>query len=148
MSYAEFRADALAKIEKFGRIVIAVPNGNNSFSYTVGNCQRGLPELLIVGPFEPTGIRSVLNVMTDKMIERGSAFEENTLIDIGAPLHCTAFHASDLAKLERTIQVGQLLKRPYDLMQVVSPDPAGLFPWQPGCNPAFQVPLYRATPMN
>lgn len=148
MSYEEFRANALAKIEKFGRIVIAVADGENSFSYTVGNCKRGLPELLIVGPFEPSAIRTVLNVMSEKLIERGSAFEDNSLIDIGAPMQCAAFRASDLAKLERTVQVGQLLQRPYELMQVVSPDPTGLFPWQPGCDPAFQVPLYRATPMN
>src|SRR5262249_28391186 len=48
------------------------------FAYTIGNQERALPELLIIG-FWGNPIAGLLNELSNKMIERGRSFEGGEL---------------------------------------------------------------------
>lgn len=49
--------DVRRNIDSYGQqLVVIFPDGPNDsgFAYTIGNAERGLPELLLIGSFQPT----------------------------------------------------------------------------------------------
>jgi len=50
-----------------------------SFAHTIGNALKGLPELLIIG----THKGALLDDLSQKMIERGRAFDDGELVSLG-----------------------------------------------------------------
>lgn len=149
MSSEAFRQQVLTNIEEHGRSVIGVFNAKPPFSYTIGNCLKDLPELLCIGPFDPNIVRVVLNSLSQKMIDNGRAFEDREIIDIGAPQPTMALEASDIVKIEYTLAIGNILRRPYEVMQIVSPDINGLFPWDVGCDTLYSdIPIFRKHALN
>ena len=61
-------------VERWGNAVLAVRGGEAlSFAYTIGNAQRGLPELITLGDLEAAVQKDALNDLSHKMREEGSA---------------------------------------------------------------------------
>jgi len=128
--YARLYANIAAHVEEHGWSVIGTPG----FSYTIGLALKGLPELLIIGPFAPRQTMGVLNVLGDTMRDLGRAFDDNERVSLGGKFPVCAVRAADIVRQRFTVQAGQFLGREdYDVMQIVYCDLTGRFPWEPGC---------------
>lgn len=108
------------------------------FVYTIGNALHGLPELLVVGNFDPNVAGSILNTLGQIMRESGAPLPEE--VDIGGKFPVRTRRAN--AQAEYTVQAGQFLGREdYDVQQVLLCDPQGVYPGESGIAPAYDVPL-------
>lgn len=117
---------------------------NESFTYSIGNSLRNLPELLLVGL---CGESFAINALSELMLKRGRKFDDGEIVSLGGPFAVCVVDASEDVKREFTIQVGRQLgiaDQDYDVMQVVLPDKDGRFPWQPDCaEPYRRVRTWR-----
>lgn len=134
-------------IREHGRAVVGVipEAGNRGFSYTVGNVEKGLPELLIIGCDE-NWATALLNDLSQQMIERNSLFGEQEEIYWGpneGQRHMRAFIATAPAKARFTKVVSAIYGDDYEVMQIVVPDPQGRFPWDESCDQPFQVEMLK-----
>jgi hypothetical protein len=80
------------------------------------------------------------------MIERGAAFGDGEIVDVGGKMPIKIIRADDRARTEYTIQAGEHLgTQRYTVLQVLIPDPRnGCFPGDPGCaSPYANVPVLR-----
>jgi hypothetical protein len=142
----------LDDIKACGRTVLSVfpdeDTGDYSFSYSVGNSIMDLPELLLFA-MHPRDARWLINLLSEQMIERGRKFDDGELVSMGGPCPVCVIDASDSVKNEYTIQVKHMLTKvglenEYRVMQIVLPDPDGLFPWDDGCSePYAQMKVCR-----
>src|SRR5580765_882201 len=64
------------------RVVLAIAGSKKEpgFSYTVGNQEKQLPELLIIGNFKPDDMCLLLNKLSDAMLEAGEAAKDGSEI--------------------------------------------------------------------
>ncbi|KKW90266.1 DUF4262 domain-containing protein [Sphingobium chungbukense] len=110
------------------------------FVYTIGNALQGLPELLILGNFNPRAVGPILNLLGDMMRDAKTPLEGD--IDFGARFPVRVRRASAAARTRYTIQVGRYLRHEeYEVLQLLLCDPAGIYPGEPGCGSGFDVPL-------
>jgi Domain of unknown function (DUF4262) len=135
-------------IRDAGRAVIGVfpedDDVNSAFCYSIGNAIRGLPELLIVGMFDQGGV-SLINLLSEKMIQRGDKFDSGEMIDLGGAVPVCAIDATDEVKDIYTIQATNYYGNgDYAVMQMVLPDKHGRFPWDADCAaPYGKIRVYR-----
>lgn len=126
--------------------MLAVFGGDQPFTYTIGNAEKGLPELLMVGIGSKTS-HDVLNDLSEKMVERGRAFDDLERVDVGGKVPVCVIEADDVVKEKFTIQVGGALgidDRDYRVLQVLCPDEEGRLPWQSDCaEPYRSLPVYK-----
>lgn len=132
-------------IKRQGRSVMMIGAGGKPpddfpFCYTIGNHLAGLPELLLIGGCEPT-FGEVLNVVSDKMKKRGSAFESGDVVDIGATCPVKVVDArSPKAKSDYMVQATNFLRADdYRVLQVLVPDLRGRFPGDPACDAPYAL---------
>lgn len=122
--------------------VFSTKEGERSFAYTIGNCEKGLPELLVIGDHDAW----YLNQFSQMMIDRGQAFEHGERVSLGeGGLPCMMLEANESVKSEYTIQATQYYgdAAAYDVMQVVIPDKQGRFPGEDGCaEPFASTPVF------
>src|SRR6266496_4407256 len=71
------------------------------FIYTIGNAEAGFPELLLVGMCD---VNWLLNLLSQRMIDRGHPFTDGEEVDIGAKCPVRIYLADDSVKDEYTIQ--------------------------------------------
>jgi len=110
------------------------------FIYTIGNALSDLPELIIVGNFEPRVVAMILNEVGEIMRKSGEPLPD--VVDVGGTFPIHVREASDKAKSEWTIQAGQYLRREdYKVQQLLLCDPTGVYPGEPGCDPGYDVEL-------
>jgi hypothetical protein len=122
-------------IKKHGHMLVAAED----FIYTVGNAQRGLPELLMLGNYDPRMSGTILNALTDKMVKDGESLPEG-MVDIDWTFPFKVRKASQLAKMKYTVQVGQVLGHErYDVLQVMVCDKEGRYPGDEDCHPDYVV---------
>ncbi|HUD29493.1 DUF4262 domain-containing protein [Sphingomonas sp. ID1715] len=111
-----------------------------AFAYSIGNALHGLPELLLVGNFSPRVAGSIINDLGRKMREARRPLEGD--IDVGGQFPVRVRRASAKAHQCFTLQAGRYLRHEeYDVLQVLLCDAAGIYPGEPGCEPAYDVPL-------
>lgn len=105
----------------------------NSFFYTIGNAERGLPELLLIGNL-PNHIAVVaLNEIGQYMRERGKQPAEG-LLDIGWSFPFKVRIAGGDVRSVFTVQAGKYLGHEgYDVVQVMICDKDGRYPGDEGC---------------
>lgn len=135
-------------IAKFGQHLFGVfptvfDDDKRAFMYTIGNADLGLPELLLVGQFDPEVCGIVLNMLGERMRAQGAALIEGDH-DIGADAMPRIRRVTDIdaVRNEWTIQVGQHLGRQdYDVLQVMFCDIKGRYPGDEGVAPVFDVPI-------
>jgi hypothetical protein len=114
------------------------------FMYTIGNCQRGFPELLLIGVFHGDAI----NDLVHKMWERGKPFDNGELVSLGGDWPVKVIDA-DAAKARKkyTIQVDRYYrneKLDYRVQQIIIPDEAGRYPGDPDAQPPYStIPVLR-----
>ena len=128
-------------VRRDGRSVLCVGGEGEkpSFAYTIGNWLAKLPELLIIG----TTKGYILNDFSQKMIERGSAFDDGELVSLGGRFPVKIINADARAQRDYTIQAGQYLGvEDYLVQQVLTPDRNGCFPDDPACqHPYSTIPV-------
>ncbi|MCP1674339.1 hypothetical protein J2T57_001441 [Natronocella acetinitrilica] len=147
------REAVLARVEaliaRHGQAVIsvlgveAVGGGSADLSYTVGLSRAGLPELCISGVGEPSLHRSLLNLAADEA--RGGRVPQDggtsRRVVRGLPV---GFVALDAALATRELRVAAAMTgRTVQALQMLLPDPAGLLPWEPGCDPDYAAEQSR-----
>lgn len=134
-------------IRESGRQIIGVfpsESGDHAFGYTIGNSLKGYPELLLIGWCDEA-MQGILDTLSEKMIERGHAFTDGELVDVGGKYALKIIACREEAKDEYTIQAGVYYgSKAYDVMQVVIPDPQGKFPGEAECQePLASLPVMR-----
>ena len=133
-------------IAKDKRVIMAIAKSRKepAFFYTIGNQEKQLPELLIIGNFKSSDICGILNVLSDYMLEDG-AYKSGDPINLGGEYPLLIYSANETAKKDYTVQAGQFYaNEDYDVMQVILPDKKGIYPPDPKCHKDFQVPVLRA----
>lgn len=127
-------------IEKHGQHLFGVAGcGGEGFMYTIGNASRGLPELLLIGSFDPSVVGLALNHLGAKMREDGKPLPEG-MVDIDWTFPFKVRKAGARARQEFTIQAGQYLgHEDYDVLQVMLCDKHGRYPGDEGVSKAFDV---------
>nr|WP_295468864.1 DUF4262 domain-containing protein [Mesorhizobium sp.] len=128
-------------IESFGQHLFQVFGGGSSpgFTYTIGNADRGLPELLLIGDFPSHIAAGLLNELGAKMREEGKPLATG-LVDIGWSIPVKIRQAGPLARSHYTIQVDEYLgHNRYRVLQVMVCDENGRYPGDAGCAPRYDV---------
>jgi len=128
-------------IEAFGQHLFQVFGEGPvpGFTYTIGNADRGLPELLLIGDFPSHIAAALLNELGAKMREVGEPLAAG-LIDIGWSIPIKVREAGPRARSRYSIQVDQYLGHGhYSVLQVMVCDENGRYPGDAGCNPRYDV---------
>jgi hypothetical protein len=115
-----------------------------SFAYTIGNQEKDLPELLMLGNFHPEACCAVLNALSDLMIKQGRCFTDGEeTLELGGKVPIRIIDARDpIVKRSYTMQAGQFYKNEdYDVQQVIVPDENGRWPDDPQCHASCRVPV-------
>ena len=138
-------------IAESGRQVMAIGPGDNPlkqppFFYTIGNHFQGLPELLLIGPWEPKATCALMNALSAQMLERKGPFGNGELVNLGGVHSLQVWVTTVIAKLEYTLQATEFYgHNNYAVQQVVMPDPKGRYPGDKRLHKRYRVPLLRAT---
>jgi|SRR5262245_18014098 len=136
--YRKLQKGIADDVRRERRSVLCIPGEEDSpsFAYTIGNWLLGLPELLIIG----TTKGYLLNILSEKQIERGAAFEEGELVNLGGKFPVKIVTADQRAHREYTMQAGQYLgTEDYVVQQVLACDRNGRLPDEPGCQPPYSM---------
>lgn len=148
-AFDEFRGKIARDVREHGRSVVGVfpdaasPPPNGAFAYTIGNSDRGLPELLVVGMFDRDAMW-LLNRLSEKMVARGGPFASGEMVDLGGRRAVCVVDAADEVKDLYTFQATAWRGGPdYRVQQVVVPDPEGRFPWDDGCGEPYRSVAVR-----
>jgi hypothetical protein len=106
------------------------------FCYTIGNAERGLPELLLIGVGRDGS--GALNVASEIIIERGKAFDDGELVSLGGKYSVKVVNADPEVKQFYTVQAGEILEHQnYHVQQVIACDRQGRFPDDPACEEPY-----------
>ena len=138
-----FYKDIHDTIKDHKRFVLAVPDGSPyAFSYTIGNHERGLPELLVIGSRRGT----YLNEMSERMIKQGKAFDHGEVINTNGKYRIKIINTTHKAHESYTIQAGVYYKtQNYKVQQIILSDEEGRLPGEVGCAPGFaDIPILVA----
>lgn len=142
----DMAARAADIIDKTGRCCTTVfgPDANSAFTYTTGNYLVGLPEVIVFG-LVGAHASAMLIELSEKMIERGRAFDDGEDVDLGGrfPLHVLA--ATDAGVREHLVLTRRFAgSRTFSVMQAVVCDLEGRLPWDEGCaSPYRDVKIWR-----
>ena len=141
---------AYENIERHGQHLIHVfddepTSGDDEppYTYTIGNHERGLPELLIVGVEGD----DILNLLGQIMREqRRAPFRHGELVSVGGKFPVKVVDTNPDAK-QLAAHVGIYYGTDdYSVQQVVLCDPQGRFPGDPGCaEPYASFPVFERT---
>jgi len=142
--FDRLRQKIVDDINRTGRCVICVGADKDAppFAYTVGNQLVDLPELLLIGSFDG----SILNYLSEQMIERGRGFAHDELVSLGGVFPVKIVDAdTQQCRDEWTIQANHI-GRKYTVQQVVLCDRQGRYPDDPRCAPPYStVPILWRT---
>ena len=144
---AEARRQIDARVQSRGWVVIMVPPERATepaLAYTVGLRDRALPEVFMTGlPLEV--MEQALSLLARRVLD-GESFAPETPIDriLQVPVMLRHVHA-ELAR-PYVSAANDRVGRPMDALQLLWPDPAGLFPDQLGFDQRFagHQPRFRS----
>lgn len=128
-------------IEKSGQHVQAVfpvESEDVPFIYTIGNHEKGLPEILIIGNCN-AHFASILNDLGNMMRKRGRAFENGELVNLGGqfPLKIVDIPLSVGAEYVMIVE-SYYDTDDYRVQQAIMCDPQGRYPGDAGCEPIYE----------
>lgn len=116
------------------------PDDALPFVYTIGNHERGFPELLIVGHADDDHMW-ILNFLGDLQRNRGKAFQHGELVSLGGTLPVKLMDAGQVGREEYAVQTGVYYRtEDFGVMQVLLCDPAGRYPDDPECDEDYRKP--------
>jgi Domain of unknown function (DUF4262) len=143
VEWDEIRDQIAAHIEQSGQAVQVVyltaddPPGSQPFMYTVGNHERGLPELLIVGTSDPM-FADVLNRLGNIQRDRGTGFADEELVSVGGQFPLRIVDAGEIGRREYATFVGIYCDTDlFEVRQVLLPDTHGRWPDSPECDAPY-----------
>lgn len=132
-SPTEIRRKVLTRVrgdvELYGQSVIFVGD-DPPFSYTVGRGKRGLPELLIVLPLDPSAGKSILNELDRLMPETKPS---GSLVNVGGKFPVMLIDADQRGRQYTFAATGYHGGDSYRVQQVLLCDTEGRFPPDPNC---------------
>lgn len=135
-------------IQQHGQSVIGVFGDADgpTFSYTIGNHERGLPEIIIFGLDPSSDAQPMLNWLCEKQRERGHAFAHGELFkEDGMKCAIKFVSCSGPAVREYCVQAWDyynVAPESFDVIQMVVPDHHGRFPGEAGCEAPYKdMPL-------
>ncbi len=103
------------------------------FVYTIGNHERGLPELLLIGPADDT-TTWILNFVGKQQRGRGRPLEHGELVHLGGTYPVRIVDAGRIGREEYAVQVGTFYRTDdYAVRQILYCDTQGRFPDDPAC---------------
>ena len=142
ISSHEFYKRIRQNIETAGRMVLAVSD-NPPFCYSIGNAERGLPEIYVAG-IADSSMQWIINEVSERMVA-GDKFLDGAMISLGGAFPVKAVTMSDEGRLERLIQAGQYYGHDdYCAIQLIVPDTRGRFPDDPNCDEPYRsIIVYR-----
>lgn len=145
-----FLADIEARIQVHGFVVIATATetakGDLSMAYTIGLSDEGLPELILFGI--PQRSAHVLLNEAANMLRQGKLPVDVPLTEL-ASMPTYMREVTPEAAAPYIIQANERAGRTLPALQLVWPDPAGRFPWDPDMDAKFadiQPRLYVGAP--
>jgi hypothetical protein len=114
------------------------PDDALPFVYTIGNHERGLPELLIIGNADDDDMWT-LNFLGDLQRNRGKHFQHDELVSLGGTLPVKLVDAGRVGREQYAVQVGVYYgTEDFGVMQVLICDPAGRYPDDPECEEVYR----------
>src|SRR6266852_1690057 len=114
------------------------PDDALPFVYTIGNHERGLPELLLIGFVEPNFL-SILNRLGEIQRERKIGFRHAELVDLGGTFPVRIVDAGAVGRDKYAVQVSVFYGTDdYQVRQVLISDRAGRFPDDPECDAPYR----------
>jgi hypothetical protein len=122
-----------------------------TFAYTIGNYQKGMPELFMAG-LSAESLQVILNEATNLMQDGSMRVADRETTSALAQGYETTFRLVDLSLVESELNIlaRYCERKGIDLppvYQLVWPDPGHLFPWDQGFDESFrkyQPVLYRS----
>lgn len=149
------RAQIRAHIDSHGQHLMRVlltaqdPADALPFVYTIGNHERGLPELLLIGSAEPVFL-NIVNMLGEVQRDRGRAFRHLELVDLGGSFPVRILDAGRAGRETYAVQVGSFYGTDdYRVRQVLLCDEQGRFPDDPACDPSYRSqPILGPDPLN
>ena len=135
-------------IEREERQILAIgPDGKSPpFFYSIGNHLKGLPELLLIGPWKPDLGMQALNLLSTQMLERKGPFGNGEQVNIGGDFDFQVWDTTVISKLQYTLQATEFFgHQEYTVQQVVIPDPHGRYPGDKRVHKRYRVPVLRST---
>lgn len=142
--FDRLRHEMLSRIARLGYTMqqASCLPGGETYIYTIGlPASLGHPELVVCGLDRRTSVDVIEGVVD--LLRAGRTLEGEVLgaLEVGVPLWLTPLPAAvayahlDTARWWRREHYdGELSPA---AKQVIIPDPAGRFPWQPGCQPDY-----------
>lgn len=138
-------------IERFGQHVVCVqrsegdPPDFQPFVYSIGNHERGLPELLLVGSADELVLRLV-NHLGDIQRQRARPFIHEERVSLGGNFPVRILDVGKAAHDEYTVQAGVYYgTEDYQVRQILLCDKHGRWPDNPNCEePYSRQPLLDA----
>jgi hypothetical protein len=143
--WQRIRDDIHRKIARHGQCVQVVyltkddpPGVHQPFMYTLGNHERGLPELLIVGTTEKVFV-DVLNRLGKIQRDRSEALTDGEIVSVGGKYPLRVVDAGEVGRTQYATFVGIYYETDiYEVRQVLLPDTQGRWPDTPGCDAPYR----------
>lgn len=115
------------------------PSDVQPYVYTIGNHERGLPELLLFGPVDAPFL-NIMNRLGEIQRQRGQGFRHNELVSIGGKFPVRIVDAGRIGREEYALLVGKFYGTDdYELRQVLICDTKGRFPDDPRCDAPYRM---------
>jgi hypothetical protein len=141
MSYEKMRLHLEEVISRLGMAVQPVfPTATTPpFAYSVGQHAKGLPELIVFGlhPEVSAGLLYELAAHMEREQADGRTVGPGTVSLDGCLLDTVLVEVPAEVACKYATQAHDRSDSKATFLQAVWPDRAGLFPWQPGYDPAF-----------
>jgi hypothetical protein len=145
MRFDQLRAQVSEHIEKHGWSITGVFGDSlrDQFSYSTGASLLGKPELIITG-LNPESCAHFINaLLTYDKLETDKPYEDLA----NMPMVLKRVTYSDFIKRNYMTITAQYFEGvPFEIFQIVYPDPKGLFPWDEGYSFEPQTLLYDGAP--
>jgi hypothetical protein len=129
--YPEFYEKAAANIKLGGQSLVGVfatKRSDETFTYTIGNHEKGLPELILVG-LNNNVAGQILNMLGEQQRAAKQALSGDVSLGGQYPVHCVEVTEVPKVKDEYTCQVEEYYgTRDYRVVQVLFPDKQGRYP--------------------
>ena len=130
-------------IEREGHMIQSVSaevGKTPAYAYTIGNTGKDLPELLLIANVFPQVAMHILNDLNDIMIAQNSPLSGD--IPIGGSFPVRIREASNEACTKWGFGALRYYEREHiPFLQVLLPDPSGVYQGDPAIDPAWQAPL-------
>lgn len=141
-TWDEIRAKMTHDILEHGHQVIAVPDADPPFAYSVGRSIFGKPEFVVTGPINPRVAQFMINeaakIADTKEIGNGYVFEPEELIS-GYPVRVVEVDPEKNEVYQAKYINGDEWPR---VLQLVWPDMDGNFPDEEGYNSRLKQPIH------